>query len=121
MSKNKFPLRTLCQAALLVALEIVLNRFCSINTMGLKIGLSFLPMVLCAALFGPWWTACSYALADFIGAILFPIGPYHPGFSICAGLMGMVYGLFLYKKAGSWKKMFLRILAATLILSLIHI
>ncbi len=120
MSKNKkFPIRTLCQAALLIALEVVLNRFCSINTMALKIGLSFLPMVLCALLFGPWWAAGSYALADFIGAMLFPIGPYHPGFTVCAGLMGMVYGLFLYKKPESKKKAFLNILCATLINTLV--
>ena len=30
--------------------------------------------------------------------MLFPFGPYFPGFTISSGLMGLVYGLFLYKK-----------------------
>ena len=38
------------------------------------------------------------ALADFVGALLFPIGAYFPGFTLTAFLTGMVYGLFLYKR-----------------------
>ena len=37
------------------------------------------------------------ALGDLIGALLFPFGPYFPGFTISAGLMGLVYGIFLYR------------------------
>ena len=84
--------------SLLVAAEIVLNRFLSINTMGVKIGFSFVPIVIAAYLFGPVYAGAAYAVADFMGAILFPIGPYHPGFTVCALLMGACYGLFLYKR-----------------------
>ena len=84
--------------SLLTASEIVLNRFLSINTMGIKIGFSFVPIVIAAYLFGPVYAGITYALADFMGAILFPIGPYHPGFTVSAFLMGLSYGLFLYKK-----------------------
>ena len=115
MSRKKFPIRTLCQVALLIAIEVVLNRFGSINTNGWKIGVSFLPLVLCAILYGPWWAAGCGALADFIGAMLFPFGPYHPGFTICAALMGMVNGLFLHRKAATKGRAFLNILFATLI------
>lgn len=86
---------TICQVALLIALEVVLNRMVSINTMGLKIGLAFVPMALCAMLFGPVWAAASYAAADFIGAMVFPIGPYFPGFTIMNAFMGLIYWLFL--------------------------
>ncbi|MBQ9979828.1 MAG: folate family ECF transporter S component [Oscillospiraceae bacterium] len=100
--KGRMATRTLCQIALLIALEVVLNRFCSFNTMSLKIGFSFIPMALCAYLFGPWYTMVAYALSDFIGAILFPIGPYHPGFTLGAALMGIAYGFLLNRKY--WKK-----------------
>ncbi len=90
--------KQLVMLSLLVALEIVLNRFLSINTMGVKIGFSFVPIVTAAYLFGPIASGAVYAVADLIGAILFPIGPYHPGFTVCAFLMGLSYGLFLYKK-----------------------
>ena len=73
--KNRARLKFICFAAILVAIEIVLNRFLSINTPGLKIGFSFVPIVIAAILFGPVKAGVIYALADLIGAILFPIGP----------------------------------------------
>ncbi|MCQ2456186.1 MAG: folate family ECF transporter S component [Clostridia bacterium] len=109
--KKNLHLRRLCCLALLTAVEIVLNRFCSINTSALKIGFSFVPIVVAASVFGPLGGAVSYGLADLIGAILFPIGTYHPGFTVCAALMGFTYGIFLCtpnkwsgKFALKWKK-----------------
>ena len=90
---SKTKLRWLSSCAMLVALEIVLNRFCSINTAGLKIGFSFIPPMLAAMLYGPATSALVYALSDFLGALLFPIGPYHPGFTVCAAGMGLMLGL----------------------------
>lgn len=98
--------RVLCIAAMLIAMEVVLNRFCSINTMGLKIGFSFIPPVVAAMLYGPVISGIVYGLGDFIGAILFPIGPYHPGFTLCAVLMGVVYGLFLHRSTAIEGKRF---------------
>lgn len=117
MHNKRVSVRTVTYLALLVALEIVLNRFCSINTMGLKIGFSFVPIVVAATLFGPAHAAIVYALADFLGAILFPIGQYHPGFTACAALMGIVWGLFLHTKEE--RPGFLNILAPALINNLI--
>lgn len=88
-------IRVLVFSAFLVALEIVLNRFCSINTLGHKIGVSFIPGVIAAILYGPWVSAAVNACGDFLGAILIPIGPYHPGFTVCAALMGLLNGFFL--------------------------
>lgn len=97
MSKIKAPnLRTLCSVALLIAVEIALSRFCSISTPYVKIGFAFIPVVVCAMLFGPVWAGLAAALADFIGAILFPIGPYFPGFTLSAAIGGAAYGLLLY-------------------------
>lgn len=96
--RNRDRIRFICSAAILIAIEIVLNRFLSINTAGLKIGFSFVPIIIAAVLFGPVRAGIIYCIADIVGAILFPIGPYFPGFSICAFLMGMTYGVFLYKK-----------------------
>ena len=99
MNKNNFyKIKQLVTLSMLIALEIVLNRFLSINTIGTKIGFSFVPIVIAAFLFGPVSAGVAYALSDFIGAILFPIGPYFPGFTVCAFLMGFTYGIFFYKK-----------------------
>lgn len=94
----------LCTCAMLIALEIVLNRFCSISTAGLKIGFSFVPPMLAAMLYGPLTAGLVYGLSDFLGAMLFPIGPYHPGFTLCAACMGLTLGLALHgKKLSFWR------------------
>ena len=92
--KNR-PVIYITVAALLIAAEIVLNRFASINTMGLKIGFSFIPPTLAAIMFGPGMSAAVWGLSDLLGAILFPVGPYHPGFTLCAALMGVISGFLL--------------------------
>lgn len=95
---NNKRLMTMATAALLVAMEIVLSRFLSINTPLVKIGFGFLPVALAGFLFGPIWGAAVGAMADFLGAMLFPIGPYFLGFTVTAAVAGFIYGLFLHKK-----------------------
>lgn len=95
----KKSVRTLCECALLVALTVVLNRFVSFQALGLKFGLSFLPMALCGMLFSPVITAVCYALSDVIGFLLFPTGPFFPGFTVTCALLGLTYGLLFYKKS----------------------
>ncbi len=95
---SKEHLMMLVVLAMMTAMEIVLNRFGSINTPYLKIGFSFLPVVVAAMLYGPIGGACVGALGDFLGAILFPNGPFFPGFTVTALLTGLVFGLFLHRK-----------------------
>ena len=97
-TKAGMNIRVVTVLAMLVAMEIVLNRFLSINTAGWKIGFAFIPPTVAAILFGPIESAIVYALSDFIGAMLFPIGAYHPGFTACAFFMGIIAGLFLNKR-----------------------
>ena len=114
-AKNKIPVKLLTCSAMLIALEVVLNRFCSFNTMGLKIGFSFVPIAVAAYLFGPVCAAAVYGTADLIGAILFPIGPYHPGFTLCAAAMGFVYGIFLHRKKDKSIRLFPNIIVPALV------
>ena len=107
MSGFRFSTRTLTTLAMLTALEIVLSRFLSLNAWNIKIGFNFVPVVAAAILYGPIGAGLVAALGDFLGALLFPIGTYFPGFTLTAFLTGCVYGFFLYKEQ-SWP----RILAA---------
>ncbi len=100
MSKTRFSTRTLTTLAMLTAIEIVLSRFLSINAWNIKIGFSFVPIVVAAILYGPIAAGIVAALGDFLGAILFPIGAYFPGFTLTAFLTGCVFGFFLYRKEG---------------------
>ena len=100
MFKSRFSTRTLTTLALLTAIEIVLSRFLSLSAWNMKIGFSFLPIVAAAILYGPLAAGIVAALGDFVGAILFPIGAYFPGFTLTAFLTGCVFGLFLHEKQG---------------------
>ena len=95
---QKISVKTMTAVALFVALEVVLSRWLSIQTESLKIGFAFVPLAMCAMLYGPVWGAVAGGLADFIGAILFPIGPYFPGFTLTNALIGLVFGLFLRRR-----------------------
>ena len=111
--------RTLVVLAMLTAMEIVLNRFLSINTPILKIGFNFVPVAIAAMLYGPLGGAIVGGLGDYIGAILFPIGQYFPGFTVTAILTGVVLGLFLHKDVESSKWFTLRTAVAVGINNLI--
>ena len=100
MFKTKFTTRMLTTLALLTAVEIILSRFLSISAWNIKIGFSFVHIVVATILFGPLEAGIVAALGDFIGALLFPIGAYFPGFTLTAFLTGCVFGLFLHRKQG---------------------
>ncbi len=95
--------KTMVIVGLSVAVEVVLSRFCSISTWNLKISFSFVPAVLAAVLLGPVAVGTVGALGDFIGAVLFPIGPYFPSFTLTAFLTGLVFGWFLHKRQTLWR------------------
>lgn len=84
--------------ALLVAISIILSRFLSIAAWNMKIGFAFVPVALAGILLGPVPAAIVAAVADFIGALLFPFGQFFPGFTLTAFLNGLLYGAFLYQK-----------------------
>ena len=84
--------------AVLVAMHIILSRFLSYSVWNMKIGFDFLPVSVAAVLYGPIGAAVVGGLGDFIGAILFPIGPYFPGYTLSAALSGAVLGLCLHRE-----------------------
>lgn len=99
MNNRKNFTRKLCIAALLTAAAIVLSRLVPvINLWNTKIDFSFAAVMLAACILGPVGGLAVGGLADFIGAILFPIGAYFPGFTATAAITGLVFGLLLYKK-----------------------
>lgn len=104
--------------ALLIALEIVLSRFLSISTPIVKIGFSFIPLSMLAMLYGPFYAGAGAAIADIIGAMLFPVGPFFPGYTLTAALTGLTYGLLLYRRPKSWGRILAAVLIVTMALNL---
>lgn len=99
---NHIHTKTITNMGLLIAAEIILSRFLSISAWNIKIGFSFVPIAIAAMIYGPIMAGTVAALGDFLGAILFPIGPYFPAFTLTAFLTGVVLGLFLHKQQRVW-------------------
>ena len=53
--------------------------------------------MIAAIWLGPQYSTVIALLGDLLGAILFPFGPYFPGFTVSAAISGFVYGIFLNK------------------------
>lgn len=94
---TKMNAKSVSMIGVLVAMEMILARFLTIHTWNLKIGFSFVPIVVAAILYGPITAGLVAAIGDVFGAILFPVGAYFPGFTLTAFLTGVVFGLFLKK------------------------
>ncbi len=118
MSTYKKTLFTVIFTALMTALEIVLSRFLSVSLWNLKIGFSFLPVLITAAVLGPLCAAAVAGLGDFLGAVLFPIGPYFPGFTLSAALIGLIFG-FAFKNEITVFKTTVSVISTELIFTLL--
>lgn len=90
-------LQTLCRVAALVSIEVVLERFCSLNTSLLRIGVGFVPLAVCGMLYGPVWAGAAGGLADVLGTFLSPYG-FYPPITFTAILTGVSFGLFLHRR-----------------------
>lgn len=97
-ARPRLSVRLMVMVAVLTAMQIVLSRTLSYAVWNQKIGFAFVPVVLAGMLLGPLAGALVGGLSDFVGAILFPIGAYFPGFTLTAALTGAVFGWLLHKK-----------------------
>ncbi|MCF0146004.1 MAG: folate family ECF transporter S component [Eubacterium sp.] len=115
---KKITTKQIVILGMLTAVQIVLSRFLSISAWNIKIGFSFIPVVVAAVYFGPIGGAVVGALGDFLGATLFPIGAYFPGFTLTAALTGIVFGIFLHKDHKNMKRILCAVIIDQFILSL---
>lgn len=104
-------------ASMLLAILIILNRFISIKTEVLVISFSFVPIMMSAIWLGSKYSITISLLGDLLGAILFPFGPYFPGFTVSSAISGLIYGIFLYNngKEMSNKKILINLTISSLI------
>lgn len=94
---TKINARCVSMIGVLVALELVLSRF-TIHTWNLKIGFSFVPVVVAGIFYGPVAGGLVAAIGDVLSAVLFPVGAFFPGFTLTAFLTGVVFGVLLKKR-----------------------
>lgn len=90
--------RTITTAGIMLAIQMVLSSYGVIEVSdSLKISLAHLALAPTAILFGPVVAGLQGALSDLLGFMLKPSGPYFPGFTLSALLLGVVYGVSLYR------------------------
>ncbi|MBR4040254.1 MAG: folate family ECF transporter S component [Clostridia bacterium] len=104
--------RTITTAGLLLAIQMVLSSYGVIEVSdSLKISLAHLAIAPTAILFGPAVAGIQGALSDILGFMLKPTGPYFPGFTLSAALLGVIYGMLLYKtKRAAWQIILARVI-----------
>lgn len=110
MSNTEKRILTIAVIGVLVAVNIVLSRFLSFRIWSSTIGFAFITVAVAARVYGPFAAAMVAGLGDLIGAILFPIGPYFPGFTLTAVLTSLCTAFFVHKKVS-----FGRVVACVLI------
>ncbi|HEY5583562.1 MAG TPA: folate family ECF transporter S component [Ruminiclostridium sp.] len=112
-------IRNILFVSLFISLEIILTRFLSIESPIVRISFEFIPIAISAILFGPVTAGGAAAIADVLGMLIFPKGPYFPGFTLSAFISGYLYGLILYKKKITLVRTFVAALAVNLIAGLV--
>ena len=112
--------RSLTKAGMLLAAQVLLGLIASIPVGPyIRISFGYLALCLTGAALGPAMAAANGALADVIGHLLKPTGPYIPGFTITGLVSGMIYGYMLYKRDISVKRVLLTKLAIDLVCNLL--
>lgn len=119
LAVSKISTKQLTITAALIAINLVLNQFTLAFGTLLEIGFAFLPIAILAYLYGPFNAGLASVVADTIGFILRPNGFFFPGFSLNALLLGIIYGIFLYKKEVTLVRVALATLVITVLLNLI--
>lgn len=109
----------LTKAALLVAVTVALGFYRIQVTEFLRIGFDFVPKEMTGMMFGPFVGAMVGGISDIIAYFIRPMGPFFPGMTISAILGGIIYGVFLYKKPLSLKRIIMANTTVTIFVNLL--
>lgn len=97
--------KNLAVMAMFLALAVVLGFYATVQVGDyLKVGFAFIPNELTGMMFGPVAGGILAALADVVKYIVKPVGAFFPGFTISALLGGLIYGVVLYHRTASLKR-----------------
>jgi len=97
-SSSFFNTRTMTYMSMLIALYACLSLLTIYITQQLRFNFTFIPVAIASILFGPLAGGITGALGDILGWIITHPGAYFPGLTISGFVSGIIYGIFLYKK-----------------------
>ncbi len=95
-------IRNISLSAMLVVLYVFLNRFIAINIAAfgspafIRITVSTIVLIIASIVLGSIYGMAVGIVSDIIGALLFPIGPYFPGYTLSYAMAGLLPGLVFY-------------------------
>lgn len=110
--------RKMAVAAMLLSIAIVLGFYRLQLTESIRIGFDFLAKEMTAMLLGPSVGCVVAALTDIISYFIKPVGAFFPGLTLSAMLGSVIYGVVLYKKPLSLRRV---ILANTMVTVFINL
>lgn len=93
--KAKLSTQTMAVFAILIAAQFVISQFLTFQVWNIKIGFSFVPVVIAARLYGAIGAAEVAGIGDIIGVMFRPVGIWFPPITISAMLVGAIFGLLL--------------------------
>ena len=111
--------KTLTLAAMLTAIGIVLGYFKFPINQFIEIRFAFVPLCLAGLLLGPGIAGVMGILVDVGGFLMYPTGPFFPGFTFSSMMTGVIFGLFLYKKRVTLQRMIVTMVTYTVVVGVL--
>ncbi|MEG1049828.1 MAG: folate family ECF transporter S component [Oscillospiraceae bacterium] len=103
-SKEIKNVKSLTGTAMLSALNPVLDMMTITINQFLYISFSSLALAVCGFLYGPVLSGISAVFVDVLKYMVHPKGPFFIGFTFNEFLIGLIFGLFFYKKKITLKR-----------------
>ena len=107
--------KSMVGAGMMTALDVVLDFFRIVISNILEIGFSFLAIAVAGMLYGPVVGGLVGMIGDLIEYVIRPSGAFFFGFTLNKFVLGFWYGLMLYKKDLSWKRVILAVFVGNLL------
>ena len=118
-AKGLKKVKVLTGSALLIAIHVIIDFARIIVSNVFEISFSFIAIAMAGMFYGPVTAAIIGAAADTIAYLIKPSGFFFPGFTLNMAVMGFIYGMFLYKKRITLKRVALAVLVESVVINLI--
>lgn len=89
--------------AVLIALNVVFERFLTFQIESNHYSLSVITVAFAAVFLGIPYAAAVAGVGDIVGALIFPVGPYFPGFTLSNILAAFCIAFFIKKRVTIWR------------------
>lgn len=108
--------RNLVYLSLFIVLEVILTQYLGLTLPTMRFTFTFIVMAVCGYLFGPLRGSAVAIIADLLGMVLYPKGPFFIGFTLASAISGFLFGL-LHEKKG--KRLTIAVVVVTIANTLI--